>query len=347
MRRQLARKVLSLCIVAGLALGGGLAIAGGGKPPAPPAKPEIVYVRGDYFNTQLLVSLYVMDADGSHKTLLKAAKKAPKGYPESRPDTGYSLPSWSPDKKHIVVLEEDPYYTCSGPSIDGGGGPKVMKVLDIAVGTDGVPKVTGERTIVDCNDDYVGQFPAWSNDGLTIAYIYFNEIRTVPADGSAPSSLLHTEEVCWGACMKDLTWSPDSKRIAYTVDESRIEILDVASGIVTEALPSGTFAQLNRLDWSHDPAGRWILFKAEDASSPFHIYRFDPTPGAAPPEVVCEADACGGWLMDVAWSTDDSHVVFACSPCGSRERIWDHDTFTGADSVLAASEVYHFSQPDM
>jgi len=324
-----------------------------GKPTPPPANPQIVYiltriVKGGYLN-----DLYVMDADGSHKTLLRAAKNWPSGYQDPNDPwdfygynaVGFGAPGWSPDKSKIVVVEEDPTYTCGGIA-----GSHQMKRFDLAM-VNGALKITGQHLLLDCN----GNPPlsnntitlAWSNDGSRIAYGGWVEIRTIPADGYNNSALVYTESPQDG--IEDLTWSPDDSKIAYILLEpqvsnnsSAIKIYDFASGVSSYSITPDLYKRLDGADWSHN--GNWIVFSGSKIGStdPIQVWKYDPAVG--PDSAVVLDSNSGQWTT---WSLDDSKVVFQADVgTAPWSGIKSHDVSSGVDTTLCSNSKGGCSNPD-
>jgi Tol biopolymer transport system component len=105
-------------------------------------------------------------------------------------------PSWSPDRKRVVLAGRCGLETCI-----------------FTMNADG----TGKRRLLDA-DRVDNREPAWSPDGRTIAWIHATELWLVNADGSAPRPLPPSPvpEVN----DESPSWSPDGSRILFATNRS-------------------------------------------------------------------------------------------------------------------------------
>jgi tricorn protease len=98
----------------------------------------------------------------------------------------------------------------------------------------------------------------WSPDGRWIAYLSDRtgeyEIYVRPADGSGPERRVTTDGRIWRF---PPLWSPDSKKLAFSDKDRKLQWVDVASGKVKEADRSDR-GDITDYKWS--PDSRWLAY---------------------------------------------------------------------------------------
>jgi TolB protein len=187
--------------------------------------------------------IYTMNVDGSGVRRLL-----------SIPGGGWGFPSWSPDGRWIAVFEGSDGRGGSGPpgiflvGSDGRNFHKIPGTTTAQVnGTSWSPDST--RLVFSAHQDVLqdsifvigidgsgrrqltaggaAQSPAWSPDGKQIAFDFSSgdggsDIWVMNADGSRARQLTHVSPQAFpgGSYVSNATsptWSPDSKRIAFTM----------------------------------------------------------------------------------------------------------------------------------
>jgi tricorn protease len=101
-------------------------------------------------------------------------------------------------------------------------------------------------------------FAAWSRDGRWIAYLSDRsgeyEVWVRPADGTGEERRVTTD----GDVFRfPLSWSPDSKKLAFGDTNGRLRWVDVATGKVTDADRS---ARANIQDYNWSPDSRYLTY---------------------------------------------------------------------------------------
>ena len=100
--------------------------------------------------------------------------------------------------------------------------------------------------------------PAWSPDGSKVAY-YSDasgdyELYVRPADGSGEATKLTQDTKTW--CFPP-AWSPDSKKIAFANNSQQLQVVDVASGKITEVVRT---TRNNPTNFSWAPDSNWLAY---------------------------------------------------------------------------------------
>ncbi len=98
---------------------------------------------------------------------------------------------------------------------------------------------------------------AWSPDGKWLSYLSDRtgeyEIYVRPADGTTERQLTSGSKG-WNSLPR---WSPDSKTLAFSNKDTDLQVVDVASGKVTQ-VDKDPFGDINQYRWS--PDSKWIAY---------------------------------------------------------------------------------------
>ncbi|HEX6898720.1 MAG TPA: PDZ domain-containing protein [Thermoanaerobaculia bacterium] len=98
----------------------------------------------------------------------------------------------------------------------------------------------------------------WSPDGRWIAYLSDRsgeyEVYVRPADGSSDERRVTTDGRIWRFAP---VWSPDSKKLAFSDKDRKLQWVDVAGGKVTQADRSN---QGDITDYKWSPDSRWLAY---------------------------------------------------------------------------------------
>ena len=173
-----------------------------------------------------------------------------------------------------------------------------------------VPAEHGPVMTVTRTSGVAERYPRWSPDGKTLAYWSDRtgeyELTLRPADGSGAEKSITTLGPGFRYAPH---WSPDSTRIAFVDQDSRLRIITVANGMITEIDKSpfwmGHGALENQvLRWSGD--SRWLTWaRAAEASGNRAIFLYDVTKGT-------KHQATSGYFTDTnpVFDPDGKYLFF-------------------------------------
>jgi hypothetical protein len=209
-----------LHVVNGKILAGSKALVTGTQPAWSPDGTQFAFARGG--------GIWTANADGSGTRRLVDGEQ----------------PVWSPDGRQIAFERDGNLFvlTINGPvsSLHAGAHPDFAADGRLAYDQDGMVHV-GLTPLV------VGEDPAWSPDGLSLAFVRDGELFTVASDGTGEQQLT-TDRLD----VAEPTWSPAGTRIAF-VSAGAIQALDLAGGAV-EPLANGSSP-----DWANVPVVRELI----------------------------------------------------------------------------------------
>ncbi len=118
--------------------------------------------------------------------------------------------------------------------------------------------------------------PVYSPDGKQIAFISDRngreEIYLVASDGTGDPQRITDIDIL----KQGVTWSPDSKSLAFTTTDDKLYVYDTAAKQV-KMLASSRYGNVNGAVWS--PDGKWIGYSKPDATRNTDIYLIPATGG--------------------------------------------------------------------
>lgn len=124
------------------------------------------------------------------------------------------------------------------------------------------------------------RYPAMSPDGRSLAYFsdesgeYQLHVRTIGGEGAIKKIPIEPRPSFY----RELTWSPDSKRLAFTDKRLALWVADVASGTTRRADTSTySYQQAWFPNWS--PDGRWLTYSKHLPNRIRTIYIYDAQTG--------------------------------------------------------------------
>ncbi|MEZ4516820.1 MAG: hypothetical protein R3C44_08270 [Chloroflexota bacterium] len=205
--------------------------------------------------------------------------------------------AWSPDGRHIVLVQTDTSDPCCTVWLSALDGSKAFDIGTYTLPThaDTAEMIEwtadGRLLIKTIEPDMGSRLYSLTEDQQTITYT--EPVKDVSADGrwilyrsgkvgDIDGSMIYelpTNEVCLQAALdnRNWAWSPDGEWLAFllnctaSAEESRLYVLNAATGDVhwgkVLSKPVGAFSPLNRLFWS--PDGAYLLLDtAPDSTQP-------------------------------------------------------------------------------
>jgi len=152
---------------------------------------------------------------------------------------------------------------------------------------DTVQKPVGHRLIDEKNAGKMNLAPAISPDGKYLAFLSEKSLFTIDlflADAKTGQVLRKLTSKVSNTHIDEFnfiesagTWSPDSKRFAFSVfskGRNRMLVVDVANGSVLDDVSMGKAEQFSNLSWS--PDGKSIVFQGlSEGQGDLYLYNFD------------------------------------------------------------------------
>ena len=173
-------------------------------------------------------------------------------------------------------------------------------------------------------------FSAFSRDGASIAYAWFNaqgfyELRVARVSQSAPPVIAYRNEVA--GFVQPCSWTPDNRNVLTLLfrrdNISQIALIPAAGG-TPRVLRSLNWVYPKRMDIS--PDGRWVVYDNFAAEGkPERTIFLLAVDGSMEKRLV---DAPGNYLFPM-WSPDGRRVLFAGETDGRME-LWAVDVQAGA-----------------
>jgi Tol biopolymer transport system component len=269
----LASAALAVLLASAVALV--LAVAEPAQAAFPGTNGKIVYEDGSY--------IWVMDADGSNRTLLTGG--VADGFSED--------PVWSPNGTKIAFTR-----TLSSDTVTQN---REIYVMD----ADG----SNQKRLT--TDPYSDAHAAWSPDGRKIVFVGTIAVNKVPvdndlfimnADGSNRTNITNT--LSMGEELP--AWSPDGKKIAFqSTDSGDIYTMDVTGSNRTNLTNSPNVSDAYP-DWS--PDGSKIVFvSGRDGNREIYVMKAEPESATNIPTRLTNNAAAD---CSPVFSPDGSKIVF-------------------------------------
>jgi Tol biopolymer transport system component len=229
------------------------------------------------------------------------------------PSYGDFAPSWSPDGNQVAFLRL--------PLKDFfGKGEDSCEIYTLNI-DDRIPKLLlMEKLILS---------PVWSPDGKLIAYLSYSEdddVSTINVvnviNGEShmiaeipPSTSVHT----------DLAWSPDSKRIAFLDNKSKVvKVVSLSEGSIEDVKTNLVDVKIYHLDWSPD-GERFVFGGVKEGDFEFWFLEdFLPLEKLAQKKVAKETPKV--MTNKKIWNESDTELEGAPSPDGKYLSYVDWET---------------------
>jgi tricorn protease len=159
-------------------------------------------------------------------------------------------------------------------SVSGSGELVVFGVRGEAVTFD---PVSGGATNLSQTSGAAERYPTISPDGQWIAYVTDESgnygLRVAPARGDGPIRDFPVETR--PSFYRELTWSPDSKRLAFTDKRLSLWVLDVETG-GTRRVTTSTYSYQDRYQPAWSPDGSVLAYSRYESNRLRAIYLYDP-----------------------------------------------------------------------
>lgn len=229
---SVALKPLLLHVVGGTLYAGPKPLIPGAQPSWSPDGSQFAFARAG--------GIWIANADGSGTRRLAAGQE----------------PTWTPDGRDLAFVREGEIVrlTINGGETELTPGDHPDFASDGRLAYDEAGAVyAGSTPLVP------GVDPAWSPDGLTLAFVRDGELWTVGGDGTGEQQLT--------TGLTDVTgpaWSPAGTRIAFA-STGAIQVLDLSDGSIA------LFARGSAPDWANVPVSRELIPDL-DQWAPTNVY---------------------------------------------------------------------------
>ncbi|WP_417385224.1 TolB family protein [Gimesia sp.] len=223
----------------------------------------------------------------------------------------YAAPTEGGQAQLFLVPGE--YYTAGSPTLSSVG---QKLAFDGRKSQDGEKFADGKIMVVNADGTNLeavgsGVMPSWSPQGNRIAFSHISPsgVAIMHADGT---HLEMIEEGGWGA-----QWSPDGKKIAYTVrsgNRANIRVYDLVEGTKTNLFSEGEspYSQIYwNMAWS--PDSNWVCFKGSNMDQKTYEIATLNITGKQQGYKVHYSNKTAPYA-DIAWHPSGEKIVFAGGP---------------------------------
>lgn len=229
-------------------------------------------------------------------------------------------PFWSPDDEHVYFFKSDGHREEGIKRIRASGG-RVRE--GNGIGRQGAD--VDVQHVIDVEDSTSGSFVAATGD-VVFDWVNTYDFRYRWSDlyrynGGDPEQ---AEQLTFGLRASEPHVSPDGRTVAFRrndIAQSRLGLLDLATGDVTELPPMGRVSQVYSPRWS--PDGRTIAFSGWREGGYRDIYVYDVEAGTTE-RITADRHVDIG----PSWSPDGRYLLFS-SDRDDVFNIYAHDMETG------------------
>jgi Tol biopolymer transport system component len=206
----------------------------------------------------------------------------------------YLQPQFSPDGKHVVVVRNDPQ-----------SGDNDIWTFDVA---------TGKGTAV-TSDAPPDQFPIWSPDGKSVAYVStrgsYSEIYRKAADGTGAEEMLFRYTPGAGMLLSD--WSPDGKFVTFFNGVVLLVPLRAGEDASKREAIEWLREDYNAGEARFSPDGRFIAYLSDEVAPDrleLYVRPFDAAKPDAPLSGTPVRVSKDGLIGMISWRQDGKEMYF-------------------------------------
>ncbi len=172
-----------------------------------------------------------------------------------------------------------------------------------------VPVEQGDMRNLSHSAGVADRAPAWSPNGKEVAWFADSgsgyRLHIASQDGLVPTRTMAIgqSKMAW-----EPTWSPDGKRIAFVDDDTRIQVIELATGKITTADNDGSNIGRGSMGITWSPDSKWLAYAKYFPNQLHRIVVWSVESGRAVPLTDAMADA-----SSPVWDKNGRHLYFLAS----------------------------------
>jgi tricorn protease len=144
-----------------------------------------------------------------------------------------------------------------------------------------VPAEKGDARVLTGTPGIHEREPAWSPDGQSIAYFSDEggeyKLHVRPASGKGAAKIYSLEG--GSGFYERMTWSPDSKKIAYVDNSQTLFVIDLDTGKCARVAQEAIYGPIRTLRASWSPDSKWITYALGNRSAYKTVYVYSLADG--------------------------------------------------------------------